>query len=64
MALPEYVGKYFLKSNPEYTLRGVMNLTFWLTTSLGFRSEDKDLHNRVNTALSNMKKDGKLASLI
>ena len=64
LELPECVGKYLLMSNPQYTLRGVVRLTFWLTTSLGFRSEDKDLQARVNAALSDMKEDGKLALLI
>lgn len=64
LELPECVGKYLLKANPQYTLRGVTPLTFWLTTSLGFRSTDKNIQARVNAALSDMKEDGKLASLI
>ena len=62
--LPQCVGRYLLLSNPKNVLRGVRHMSIWMATSLGFRSEDSALRDRVDEALAEMEESGKLALLV
>ena len=60
--LPEAVGMYLVKNNPQYDIQFSLNM-MPSTISFGFKRGNTELQQEFNGAIAAMKKDGTLARL-